>query len=85
MLKTFHPYGDNGYVKTFPKKRLSHMSMGEQFASLQLASVIKKGVPSSDGQDRHHQPQVEYAQGKGRILIGFVSYRSRGVSCETGL
>jgi hypothetical protein len=25
------------------------------------------------------------AQGKGMILIGFLSYRSHGVSCETGL
>jgi hypothetical protein len=25
------------------------------------------------------------AQGKGMILIGFIYYRSHGVSCETGL
>ena len=30
------------YVKTCPKKSLSHRSMGEQFASLQQASAIKK-------------------------------------------
>ena len=59
--------------------------MGEQFASLQQASTIKKGVPSWGDQDRHHLAQVEHAQGKGMILIGFLSYRSRGGSCETGL
>ena len=30
-----------GYVKTCPKERFSHRSMGEQFASLQQASAIK--------------------------------------------
>jgi hypothetical protein len=29
-------------MKTCPKKRLSHKIMGEQFTSLQQASVIKK-------------------------------------------
>ena len=42
MLEACHPHGDHGYVKTCPKKRLSHKSMGEQFASLQQANVIKK-------------------------------------------
>ena len=32
----------HGHVKTCPKKGLSHRSMGEQFASLQQASAIKK-------------------------------------------
>ena len=32
----------HGYVKTCPKKSLSHRSTGEQFASLQQASAIKK-------------------------------------------
>ena len=31
-----------GYVNTCPKKSFSHRSMGEQFASLQQASAIKK-------------------------------------------
>ena len=42
MLEAFHPHGDNGYVKTWPKKSLSHRSMGKQFASLQQASATKK-------------------------------------------
>jgi hypothetical protein len=43
MLEACHPHGDHGYVKTWPKKKsLSHRSMGEQFASLQQASTIKK-------------------------------------------
>ena len=46
MLEAFHPHGDHGYVKTCPKKSLSHRSMGEQFASLQQASAIKKEGPS---------------------------------------
>jgi hypothetical protein len=46
MHEDFHSYGDHGYEKTCPKKMLSHRSMGEKFASLQQASVIKKGVPS---------------------------------------
>ena len=61
------------------------MSIGEQFASLHQARTIKKGVPSRGDQDRHHQAQVEYAQGKGMILIGFIFYRSRSANCETGL
>ena len=32
----------HGYVKTCPKKSLPRRSMGEQFASLQQASTIKK-------------------------------------------
>ena len=32
----------HGYVKTYPKKSLSHRSMGGQFASLQQASAVKK-------------------------------------------
>ena len=75
----------HGYVKTFPKKRFSHMGMGEQFASLHQAKTIKKGVPSWGDQDRHHQAQVEYAQGKGMILIGFPFYWSHGACWETGL
>ena len=46
MLETCHPHGNHGYVKTRRKKMsLSHRSMGEQFASLQLASAIKKEFP----------------------------------------
>ena len=46
MLEACHPHGDHGYVKTWPKKKsLSHRSMGEQFASFQLASAIKKEFP----------------------------------------
>ena len=85
MLKDCHTYDDHGYGKTCPNKRLSRRSMGEQFANLPLASAIKKGVPSRGDQERHHQAQVEYAQGKGMILIGFTFYRSRSGSCETGL
>ena len=85
MLEDCHTYDDHGYGKTCPNKRLSRRSMGEQFASLPLASAIKKGVPSWGDQDHHHHAQVEYAQDKGMILIGFDFYRSRGISCETGL
>ena len=76
---------DHGYVKTFRKNRVSHMFMGEQFASLHQSSAIKKEGPSWDEQDRHHLAQVDHAQGKGMILIGHLSYRSRGGSCETGV
>ena len=40
--------------------------MVEQLVSLHAKqSAIKKGGPSSEGQDRHHLAQVDYAQGKG--------------------
>ena len=42
MLEACHPHDDHGYVKTCPKKRLSHSSMGEKFACLHEASAIKK-------------------------------------------
>ena len=46
MLEACHPHGDHRCVKTWPKKKsLSHRSMGEQFASFQLESVIKKEFP----------------------------------------
>jgi len=39
-------YGDHLYVKTCPKKSLSHRSMGEQFASLpQARSWICEDIP----------------------------------------
>ena len=40
MLEACHPHGDHWYMKTCPKKKLSHKSMGEQFASLQQASSL---------------------------------------------
>jgi hypothetical protein len=45
--------------------------MWEQFARLHQASKIKKGVPTWGRQDGHHLAQVDYAQVKGMILIGF--------------
>ena len=45
MLEPCHLHGDNGYVKTWPKKKsLSHRSMGEQLARLQRARA--KRAPS---------------------------------------
>ena len=43
-------------------------------------SAIKKGGSSLGDEDRLHRPQVDYAQGKGMILIGFLFYRSHDVS-----
>ena len=86
MLDAFHSNEDHGYVKAlFERRGLSHRNMGEQFACLHRAIAIKKESPSWDEQDRHHLAQVDHAQGKGMILIGFLSYRSRHDSCETGL
>ena len=75
MLGVCRPFGYNGHLNMCPRKRFSHRSMGEQFACLHQASVIKKG-----DQDRHHLDKVDYAQGKGITLIGFLFYRSHGVS-----
>jgi hypothetical protein len=38
--------------------------MGEQSARLHQASVINKGIPSSGGEDRHHQAQLEIHNAK---------------------
>ena len=43
------------------------------------ASTFKKGGPTRGDQDRHHLARVDYVQGKGMILIGFLFYRSRSV------
>ena len=52
----------------------------EVFIMHGLACTIKKGGPTWESQDRHHLAQVDYAQGKGMILIGFLFYRSHDVS-----
>jgi hypothetical protein len=57
--------------------------MEEQFTRLKQESAIKKVIPSRGGLERHHQAEVKYVQSKGIILIGFLSYRSVGVSWET--
>ena len=63
-----------------PKEKLSRSGVwGEQITSLQQASTIKKGGPTREGQGCHHLARVDYAQGKGIILIGFLFYRSRSV------
>jgi hypothetical protein len=56
----------------------------EQFDRPRQVSTIKKDVPSLGGQDRHHQAQVEYAQGNGSFFRAFflpVSW----CSCENNL
>jgi hypothetical protein len=56
--------------------------------------AIRKTSPSKQDQKKVFQLEGEKiiiikiksnAQGKGMILIGFLSYRSHGISCETGL
>ena len=42
--------------------------------------TIKKGGPTREDKDRHHVAQMDYAQGKGMILIVFLFYRSHDVS-----
>ena len=59
--------------------------MGEQFTSLHQAITSKKVGLTGEGQDCHHQAQVDYAKGKGITLISFLSYQSHDVSWETGL
>ena len=59
--------------------------MGEQSTSLHQANAIKKGGLALGSQDRHHPAQVDYVQGKGLPLLGFLFYRSHGGSWETGL
>ena len=59
--------------------------MGEQSTSLHRANATKKGGPTWGSQDRHHLAQVDFVQGKGLLLIGFIFYRSHGDSLETGL
>ena len=59
--------------------------MGEQSTSLHQAVGINKGVPTLDGHDRHHQAQVDYAQGKCLTLIGCIVDWSHGVIYETRL
>ena len=56
------------------------MEYGGEYASLHRASEIKKGDPSWDVCDHHQLAQVDYAQGKDMILIGFLIYRSHDVS-----
>jgi hypothetical protein len=51
-------------------------SIREKFAILHQVVKIKKDVPNCGGHDPHHLAQVEYVQGKGLTLIGFLLYRS---------
>jgi hypothetical protein len=48
------------------------------------ASTFKKGGPTRGDQDRHHLARVDYAQGKGMILIGFLFTGLVVFSLETG-
>ena len=53
---------------------------GSNMRVFTMRSAIKKGGSSCGDEDRLHRPQVDYAQGKGVILIGFLFYRSHDVS-----
>ena len=68
-----------------PKEEFLPQEYGGTICKSSTSKCNQERVPSRGDQDRHHQAQVEYAQGKGMILIGFNFYRSRNVSCETGL
>ena len=58
-------------------------AFGEVFIKHVLASTIKKGVPLEEIKIVIIQLKWN-AQGKGMILIGFLFYRSHGVSGRPG-
>ena len=65
-----HPYGDHGYVKICLKERLFHSGVwGSKF------QVFTKLVQSR----KVLHLEVWNIQGKGLILVGFLSNWSRGV------
>ena len=43
------------------------------------SSRRNQGDPSWGGRDRHHQAQVDYAQGKGLTVIGYLVDRSHAL------
>jgi hypothetical protein len=62
MLEVRRPFGGDGQVKIFLREAFPWWCMGEQFAIIQLASVIKKGCPTWGDQDRHYLDQVDCAR-----------------------
>ena len=65
----------------YAEECLSHIGVwGSNLRGFTEQSAIKEGGSSWGNEDRHHRPQVDYAQGKGMILIGFLFYRSHDVS-----
>jgi hypothetical protein len=66
MLNTCSPFGDNGYMKIVLRESFPYWIMGEQSVRLHQASAINKGIPSSGGEDRHHQDQLEIHNAKVR-------------------
>jgi hypothetical protein len=85
MLEACHLYCDHGYVKTCLKR---------VFPLVEYGGAIHKTSPNKLNQKKVVQLEkikiviihLKWnAQGKVMIFIGFLSYRSHGVSCETGL
>ena len=65
----------------YAEECLSHIGVwGSNFRGFTEQSAIKEGGSSWGDEDHHHRPQVDYEQGKGMILIGFLFYRSHDVS-----
>ena len=71
---------DKGQVKICRSVPLPSWCMGEHVASLHRAECNQERWSILRRQNRHHLAQVDYAQGKGMILIGFLFYRSHDVS-----
>ena len=63
-----------------PKSASPILVYGGAISESTKRSAIKKGGPTWEDKDRHHLAQVDYVQGKGMILIGFLFYRSHDVS-----
>jgi hypothetical protein len=81
MLEACHLYCDHGYVKICLKSSRVWGSNPQDFTkqaqSRKVVQLEKIKIVIN------HFKWT--AQGKGMIVLGFLSYRSHGVSCETGL
>ena len=85
MLEACHLYCDHGYVKICLKRvspivgvwgsnpqDFTKQAQSRKVVQLEKIKIVFIHLKWN-------------AQGKGMIVLGFLSYRSHGVSCETGL
>ena len=74
-----------GQVKICRRERLPSWCMGEHHVNLHRSAIERKVVHLEELKIVFIDLKWIYAQGKGKILIGFLFYRSHEVECETGL
>ena len=84
MLEACNPFGDNGQVKMFLREALPSWCMGERYMNLHQAKRKSRKEVHLKRSRSTSSSSSGMRKGKGMILIGFLFFRSRGVSRRPG-